>query len=252
MERGERGGRPSARAFAVGAWTGTELVVWGGIGDDGSRGDGAAYDPAADRWRTLPSAGAPGRRANAVGVWTGAEMVVFGGFGDDGFRGDGARFDPAAGRWRALPSVGAPSPRARAVGVWTGREVFVWGGFDDLGVLPADGARYDPAGDRWRPVDRAGAPTPRSDTAGVWTGAEVLFWGGAGVDQPGPFPTPVPAMGGGRYRPDVDRWMPLDDLGAPSPRFDHGAVWTGEELVVWGGAGALGTLVSGARFAPGR
>ena len=84
----------------------------------------------------------------------------------------------------------------------------------------------------------------------MWTGAEVVFWGGAGIDRPGPFPNPVPAPGGGRYRPDADRWLTLEDLGAPSPRFGHGAVWTGDELVVWGGEGALGATASGARFAP--
>ena len=58
-------------------WTGRELLVWSGTA--GTYGnffsDGAAYDPAADRWRAM--APWPGRISD--GVWTGREMVVWGG-----------------------------------------------------------------------------------------------------------------------------------------------------------------------------
>ncbi len=133
---------------------------------------------------------------------------------------------------------------------WTGREVFVWGGFDDLGALPRDGALYDPAGDRWRAISTANAPAPRSDTTAVWTGREVVFWGGASVDMPGPFPRAVPLESGAAYSPDEGRWRELEAFGAPSPRYGHGAVWTGSELVIWGGDGSLAAVSSGARLRP--
>ena len=52
------------RIEVAGAWTGQELVVWGGLGwsSDGaelSLGDGAAFDPATGSWRALPPAPGP-------------------------------------------------------------------------------------------------------------------------------------------------------------------------------------------------
>jgi hypothetical protein len=44
------------RAFPASAWTGEELLVWGGADARQERffGDGAAYDPETGTWRTLP------------------------------------------------------------------------------------------------------------------------------------------------------------------------------------------------------
>src|SRR6266545_7407275 len=47
---------PPAAGMAA-AWTGRQLVVWGGQSGDGHgqpSGAGAAYDPGADRWEVLP------------------------------------------------------------------------------------------------------------------------------------------------------------------------------------------------------
>ena len=40
---------------------------------------------------------------------------------------------------------------------------------------------------------------------------------------------------GGRYNPTGDSWMPISTVNAPSARDSHTAVWTGTEMVVWGG-----------------
>jgi hypothetical protein len=57
---------------------------------------------------------------------------------------------------------------------------------------------------------------------------------------------------GGRYDPEADVWRPLSEAGEPAPRFGASSVWTGAELIVWGGrdpvtARELGT---GARYDP--
>jgi hypothetical protein len=49
----------------------------------------------------------------------------------------------------------------------------------------------------------------------------MLIWG-ASID-------------GGRYSAAMDTWMPLSTVGAPSLRGRHTAVWTGTEMLVWGG-----------------
>jgi len=41
---------------------------------------------------------------------------------------------------------------------------------------------------------------------------------------------------GGRYDPANNTWTPTPTgTGVPSPRYDHTAVWTGSEMLVWGG-----------------
>jgi hypothetical protein len=40
---------------------------------------------------------------------------------------------------------------------------------------------------------------------------------------------------GGRYDPQNDQWMPTSMAGAPSARYRHTAIWSGETMIVWGG-----------------
>jgi hypothetical protein len=42
---------------------------------------------------------------------------------------------------------------------------------------------------------------------------------------------------GGRYNPATDTWTPTTTSGAPAPRQYHTAVWTGTEMIVFGGRG---------------
>ncbi len=43
---------------------------------------------------------------------------------------------------------------------------------------------------------------------------------------------------GGRYILAANSWTALNPTGAPSPRDYHTAVWTGSEMIVWGGRNA--------------
>ena len=40
---------------------------------------------------------------------------------------------------------------------------------------------------------------------------------------------------GGRYNPSTDSWTATSTTNAPAARFVHTAVWTGSEMIVWGG-----------------
>jgi hypothetical protein len=148
------------------AWTGRELVVWGGeAADHTAAGDGAAYDPAAGRWEVLPKAPVAAR-FGATAVWTGREVLFWGGAaGHDAFFADGAAYDPGTRTWRALPAapIGARSDHQA---VWTGTEMFVWGGITrccpvDSELHDPAAAAYDPATNRWRRV---------ADVPGPWSG----------------------------------------------------------------------------------
>jgi hypothetical protein len=46
---------------------------------------------------------------------------------------------------------------------------------------------------------------------------------------------------GGRYNPSADSWIATNSTSAPNARYDHSAVWTGNEMIVWGGAGGGNT-----------
>ena len=43
---------------------------------------------------------------------------------------------------------------------------------------------------------------------------------------------------GGRYNPGTDSWTATSTNGAPAGRYWHTAVWTGSEMIVWGGEAA--------------
>ena len=40
---------------------------------------------------------------------------------------------------------------------------------------------------------------------------------------------------GGRYNPSTDSWTATSTTNAPAARVIHTAVWTGSEMIVWGG-----------------
>ncbi len=283
-------GAPSSRYAHAAVWTGKEMIVWGGLGG-GARGDGARYDPATDRWRPMSSVGAPSPRGNMAAVWTGEELIVWGGSAVSGaYLADGARYDPVADEWRPLTSDGAPAARAHAPAVWTGKELVVWGGRGG----GTSGGRYDPAGDRWAAMDastdardghtavwtgaelivwggsggldtgarwspvadawtptRSGAPgepAPRRDHA--WAclpGGDLVVWGGSAAGK-------GDVADGARYHASTGTWSPLATAGAPSPREQATAVWTGTHLLVWGGKRVEGSttayLADGARYDP--
>ena len=43
---------------------------------------------------------------------------------------------------------------------------------------------------------------------------------------------------GARYNPATNSWTALSRTGAPAARYYHTAVWTGSEMIVWGGTTA--------------
>src|SRR5438309_11359679 len=53
---------------------------------------------------------------------------------------------------------------------------------------------------------------------------------------------------GGRYNPGVDTWITTSTTNAPDGREYHTAVWTGSEMIVWGGGNFVNT---GGRYNPG-
>ncbi len=85
----------------------------------------------------------------------------------------------------------------------------------------------------------------RARHTAVWTGEEMIVFGGGG----GFAPTPVRADGAA-YTPSTDSWSLLPAEPTATGRWQHTAVWTGSEMIVWGGARASGNRADGAAFDP--
>ena len=195
-------------------WTGSEMIVFGGMSDVGTvYGDGSRYDPATDTWTLLPTVDAPSRREEHVAVWTGQEMIVWGSAPDN----SGGRYNPATNRWTPISTANAPTTRADASAVWTGTEMIIWGGVHADAALN-DGGRYNPATDTW--TGMAVAPlAPRMFHATVWTGTEMIVWGGNNSYIGELYGD------GARYRPSTNQWTPVASLNAPNARsVPHGGV----------------------------
>src|SRR5262245_53909911 len=123
--------------------------------------------------------------------------------------------------------------------------MIVWGGQTAAAPLNT-GASYDPATDTWTPLSTAGAvPAARGYPTAVWTGSEMIVWGGWVSVFPGSYPT-----SGGRYNPGNNTWTATSTgAGLPAGRREHTAVWTGSEMIGWGGYNGS-FLSSGARYSP--
>lgn len=225
---------PAARNSHLAAWTGHEMLLWGGLSQFQPAEDGARYDPLTDRWSPMSAAGAP-PPFREFAVWTGGEMIVWG--PDE----PGGRYDPAADRWTPTSTLHAPNTLANATVVWTGTEMIAWGGWWSPENFTNRGARYHPATDTWTPI-WPDVPVASVATSAVWTGSELIVWGGWDFRKH--------LDTGSRYDPATDRWTALPTRAAPAPRDQHSAIWTGREMIVWGGAGAAGWVDTGGRYDP--
>ena len=239
---------PGWRGENATVWTGSQMILWGGLDPNGiDVNTGSRYDPASDTWSATSTVNAPSARRITAGVWTGSEMIVWGGTHLNVYQNTGGRYNPATNSWVATSTVGAPSPRRLRSAVWTGTEMILWGGFSDLnhGSVLDTGGRYRPSSNTWAPVSIMGAPIARENHTSLWTGSEMVVWGG--VTSGGPFGFGFPVVGG-RYDPATDTWRPMSATDAPRGRDFHTAVWTGAEMLVWGGGNGLNT---GGRYAAG-
>ena len=239
---------PDARENHTAVWTGSEMIVWGGFGDEffEDLNTGGRYNPTTNSWTATNTTDAPDARENHTAVWTGTEMIVWGGSSFSQLVNTGGRYIPGTDSWTATSTSNAPEPRDLHTAAWTGSEMIVWGGTGDFpfGDLNT-GGRYNPTSDSWTLTNTYNVPQPRSSHTAVWTGSEMIVWGGNGQDV---FSSMLNT--GGRYDPATDSWTATNVAAAPSARDLHTAVWTGTQMIVWGGTGDFINFNSGGRYNP--
>ena len=260
-------------------WTGSEMIVWGGVGQ--SRG--GRYNPNTDTWHSISEVNAPNSASAPTLVWTGTEMIVFGGKDENlnPVLPEGTKYNPSTDTWTVMADkpVGANFGNDSKItsSTWIGDEMIILhlngSAFSSLGYNPMTNVwrvidppsnisgnnfqnypssiwtgselyvfflnqlyQYDPVSDDWTDVNMDGITfdKKRQLTTMVWTGTELIFWGGISEDL-------VTAYNiGGRYNPDTDNWTLVSNEYStpliPQIRRGHDAIWTGAEMIIWGGS----------------
>jgi len=105
--------------------------------------------------------------------------------------------------------------------------------------------------DTWTATSTTNAPSARPGHTAVWTGSEMIVWGGYNLRQVGAA-TQIDGSTlntGGRYDPSTDSWTATSTTNAPTARGGNTAVWTGSEMIVWGGY-TPGVTNTGGKYNP--
>jgi N-acetylneuraminic acid mutarotase len=249
-------GAPKARFLHTATWTGRAMAIVGGARQVSENrfeylGDGHLFDPTQNSWSQMSTEGAPTARFNHTALWTGEvsnQLIVWGGQtvhknGQAELSRDGAVFDLNTKRWRSMSTVNAPDPRYLHTAIWTGSHMIVWGG---VGYHPTGysrlnhGAIYHLESDQWQALNHTTAPVARDGHIAVWTGSHMLIFGGKNPVAIEPEETGYSVdhyQAVGLFDPKKNEWStPVFNDVWMDRRFPAG-IWTGHELVVWGGLG---------------
>jgi N-acetylneuraminic acid mutarotase len=241
-------GAPAGRRGAYGFWTGSRVLVYGGVNRAGaSVATVELYDPVNDSWSSAATKGAPTGRTDPTVGWSGSLLFVYGGSANPGGATDNTHvLDVAANVWKKVSN--GPSARYGAFGTWDGSLLLAWGGV--MNGIKADGETFDPSADKWSSVQAFGAPIARylANRQTGWT-ARIkprvsLILGGYG---------PVGYLTNGAiYNSTTNAWSSVSSWPSGASHIGGAGVWTGTQLVLWGGrSGATSALTTaGERYLP--
>ena len=168
---------PDARYLHTAVWTGSEMIVWGGLDENPLLNTGGRYNPSTDMWTATTLTNAPAARIYHTAVWISSEMVVWGGTDLSNTFNSGGRYNAGTDSWIATSTNNAPQARSYHTAVWTGSEMIVWGGWSGSAPLNT-GGRY---------CAQFGSPTPTPTPTATPTSTAT--------------PTPTPTACTGRCSP---------------------------------------------------
>lgn len=246
---------PDIGQFDVAVWTGRYVFTFGAV----QWTNGGLFDPLTGTWQIANVADSA---IQSSAVWAGSEVILWGGlhWGTYTARDRGWRYSPSLDSSVPVGMGSTPEGRTLHSAIWTGNEMIVWGGFrdwigDGMQGRPIDtGGYYFPAANAWTPSSMIGAPTPRDSHTAVWTGTRMAVWGGNGTARAVQIFDSCYGSdfgdAGALLDPLNNSWSPMSSQSAPPARAAHSAVWTGVEMVVWGGCNRFGEEQTGGRYNP--
>lgn len=209
-------------------------------------------------WKSIPLRGAPPARSYHSSMkfnQNGEEQIfIWGGCNYsklpdrescEKFLQDGFIYNSAQQNWKVVTQSDVPIGRKFAeivkIGKNLSQQFVIWGGCRSSNDASCqeflnDGGIYSPWLDRWKPIPSQISIIGRIEHSFISIGNEVILWGGRTSDQK--------ALNDG-YRGFFDstgiwHWQALSGLNAPSPRFGQTSIWTGKEMIVFGGCGQAG------------
>jgi hypothetical protein len=244
---------PTPRFYHTAIWTGTHMIVWGGYTSSGYTNTGGMYHLATNTWTPMNIVNAPSPRGKATAVWTGTHMIIWGGSNSTEYHKTGALFDPVTNSWEPMSTDIAPTERIKHTAVWTGTKMIVWGGenIDQLG----SGGIYDPTTDSWIPISPPATYSTRKEHTAVWNDIDgvMIVYGGFGDTSiySNVYLPSAGVPGGMEYNPNNNSWVNLSAPGEPISRSRHTAIWTGDNMLLWGGYSSIGHLDSGSQYISG-
>ncbi|HEY5375698.1 MAG TPA: hypothetical protein VIK01_18595, partial [Polyangiaceae bacterium] len=197
-------GMLTPRSTATAVWTGSVVIVFGGIdGTENLLKDAAAYDPQSKLWSALPSAATA--RSQPLGFWDGARAIFWGGTATNNLPIAGAdRFDLTT--WAASSKTGDPGQLlAPAVG-FDGSIVYFQGGLFNGNNRQDKVFSYTTKTDNWSALSKS--LSARSSAFGAWDGSHFVVWGGR---------DDVALRNDGKYL-SGSTWVSMGAIAAPSAR----------------------------------
>ena len=219
------------------AWTGTELIIYGGYAGGVALNDGVKYNPTSNTWTAITNA--PIHRLFHSAVWTGTEMLVFGGDSvatATGCTGTGFssnqvyKYNPASNIWTGpvIATGSIPVARNSHVAVWTGTEMLIFGGqrtsngtCNGFAVYQGDTYSFNPSTNVWtiKATDQ-----PFNFVAGAWNGSKLYIWGTSLINNTG-------YSKGRVYTLASDSWNYFPN--------DGGVLGSSNIFALWNGSGFL-------------
>jgi hypothetical protein len=145
---------PTGRYEHTVVWTGSEMIVWGGVDASMLFNTGGRYNPNTDSWTATSTTNAPNPRLFHTAVWTESEMIVCGGL-DNGFEvNTGGRYCAQAGSPITLSGAGRKVGGINTVRLtWSGAtstDIDVYRNGTLIVTTPNDGSYVDSTGDTGR------------------------------------------------------------------------------------------------------